>query len=77
MGWLPHIPVRSELDATENFQVIAATILKGRGAPEGRVGAPVGTLYLREDGKPGATLYVKEEAVSPTDPNGWRGGGTF
>ena len=65
------------LRATENFQTIAAVIMRGRGAPEGRVGAPVGVIYLREDGGPGTTLYVKEAAVHPTDPNGWRGGGTF
>jgi hypothetical protein len=77
MSWLPHIPVRSEQDATQNFEAIAALIIRGRGSPEGRVAAPVGVIYLREDGKPGETMYVKEEAVGPTDTNGWRGGGTF
>ena len=77
MAWLPHDPVHSELDATENFQRIAATLIRGRGTPEGNIGAPVGVVFLREDGGAGATLYVKEAAQAPTDPYGWeplRGG---
>lgn len=75
MSWLPHIPVRSEFDATENFQRIASTIIKGHGSPEGVVGASVATVFLREDGGPGSTLYVKEKARNPTDPYGWVPGG--
>lgn len=71
MSWIPHIPVTSEQSSTENFEAIAGAILKGRGTPENRVGAPVGSLYLREDGGKGSTFYVKELAVSPTDMNGW------
>lgn len=71
MSWLPHLPVRSEQDTTANFETVAAAILKGRGAPEGFVGAPVGTIYLREGGGPGNTMYVKESGVTPTDPKGW------
>jgi hypothetical protein len=71
MSWLPHIPVTSEKDATENFTVITARILVGNGSPAGKVGAPVGTLYLRSDGGAGATLYVKESAAAATDPTGW------
>jgi len=71
MSWLPHIPVASNLDSTQNFQRIAAQIIYGEGSPEGYVGAPVGVLFLRRDGGPKTTLYVKEKAVSPTDPTGW------
>jgi hypothetical protein len=71
MAWLPHIPARSEADATRNFEAIAAQIIVGEGSPEGYVGAPVGVLFIRRDGGPKTTLYVKEKAVSPTDPTGW------
>ncbi|MFC3772567.1 glycosyl hydrolase family 28-related protein [Paenibacillus sp. GCM10012303] len=40
----------------------------GTGSPEGIVSAPVGSLYLRADGVPGATLYVKESGTGNT---GW------
>jgi hypothetical protein len=71
MSWLPHIPSTSEEDSTQNFETITSAILKGRGTPENRVGGPVGSIYLREDGGKDTTLYVKEHAVSPTDMNGW------
>ena len=71
MSWLPYLPVADEKAATENFQRIAAQIVVGTGSPEGKIGAPVGVLYLRADGRTGSTLYVKESATAPTDPNGW------
>lgn len=40
----------------------------GVGSPEGVVLAPTGTLYVRQDGEIGATLYVKE---SGADVTGW------
>ena len=40
----------------------------GVGSPEGAVTARVGTMYLREDGGAGTTLYVKESGAGPT---GW------
>lgn len=43
-------------------------ILSGTGSPEGVVTADVSTLYLREDGVPGETLYVKESGAGST---GW------
>lgn len=43
-------------------------VLAGSGSPEGRVAAPAGALYLRNDGGAGATLYVKETG---TGPDGW------
>jgi hypothetical protein len=71
MSWLPHLPVTGERDTTENFQRIAGQIIVGKGSPQGVVGAPVGVMFLRTDGSAKTTLYVKESAVSPTDPNGW------
>jgi hypothetical protein len=43
-------------------------LLSGSGSPEGVVTAPVGTLYLRDDGGAGTTLYVKESGTGNT---GW------
>jgi hypothetical protein len=40
----------------------------GSGTPEGAVTAPVGVLYLRDDGGAGTTLYVKESGTGNT---GW------
>jgi hypothetical protein len=40
----------------------------GTGTPEGVVAAPVGTLFLREDGGAGTTLYIKESGTGNT---GW------
>lgn len=37
-----------------------ANIIVGTGTPEGNVGAPVGSLFLRTDGGTGTSLYVKE-----------------
>ncbi len=37
---------------------------RGSGNPEGVVAAPVGTAFLRDDGVPGATFYVKESGAS-------------
>ena len=71
MSWLPRIPVVDEAGATENFERISAWLIVGHGTPEGAVGSPVGAIFTRIDGAPGATLYVKESASSPTDPTGW------
>lgn len=40
----------------------------GSGTPEGVVKAPVGHLYLRDDGGASTTLYVKESGTGDT---GW------
>jgi hypothetical protein len=45
-----------------------AQILRGTGTPVSTVSAPVGSIYLREDGGPGSTLYVKESGSGAT---GW------
>jgi hypothetical protein len=66
-----HLPVQSLEDVTYNFEQLGGQILTGTGAPEGRIGAPIGVIYLRSDGSTGSTLYVKERAASPTDPTGW------
>lgn len=43
-------------------------IMSGTGSPEGIVTADVGTLYTRDDGGAGTTLYVKESGTGNT---GW------
>ena len=40
----------------------------GRGTPESNLSAPVGSMYLREDGGANTTLYIKESGTSNT---GW------
>jgi hypothetical protein len=70
MSWLPHLPT-ADAAATENFEAIARHLIVGQGSPAGVVGAPVGVMYLDEEGGAGTTLYVKETAAHPTDTNGW------
>lgn len=41
----------------------------GTGHPEGNIAAVVGSLWTRDDGVPGATLYIKETGSGVT---GWR-----
>lgn len=43
-------------------------IYTGTGTPEAAVTAPVGALFLRQDGGAATTLYVK---TSGTGPTGW------
>lgn len=71
MGLFRHVPVTALTDVTQNFQELERIIYQGNGSPEGRVGAPVGALYLRLDGGTKTTLYVKEKAHNPSDATGW------
>jgi hypothetical protein len=43
-------------------------IRRGTGSPQSVVTAPVGCIYLRNDGGAGSTLYVKESGTGNT---GW------
>lgn len=63
------------LEASGNIYIDGAEVhingvilFSGVGSPEGVVTAPIGSIYTRSDGVPGATLYVKE---SGTDDTGW------
>lgn len=47
-----------------------ATIRFGTGSPEGVVAAATGSIFLRTDGGPGSTFYVKE---SGSGSSGWAG----
>lgn len=62
----------SQLEAMITGAVFAALaksgILTGEGNPEGKVAAKVGTIYRRNDGALGSTLYVKN---SGADETGW------
>lgn len=53
-----------------NFRVAHTTmaILHGTGTPEAVVSAPVGTVFLRDDGGAATVLYIKESGTGNT---GW------
>lgn len=48
---------------------LEAIILTGNGNPTGVISAPVGTLYLRLNGVPDSTLWVKQSGTGNT---GWK-----
>lgn len=48
--------------------VLLQRVHTGSGTPEGAVKAPVGHMYLRDDGGASTTLYVKESGTGNT---GW------
>jgi len=45
-------------------------VLGGSGSPEGAAAAPIGSLFMRDDGGRGTTLYVKEANATSA---GWTG----
>jgi hypothetical protein len=47
---------------------VNALVLSGKGSPLNVVTAPVGTMYLRNDGSANTTLYIKE---ANSDATGW------
>lgn len=51
-----------------DMAVSPVSILTGAGSPEGAASAPVGSLYLRNDGGANTSLYVKESGTGNT---GW------
>lgn len=56
------------LHVVGNVQIDNSKIFSGTGTPEGAVTAPVGSMYLRDDGGAGTTLYIKESGAGNT---GW------
>lgn len=63
------LDIRPRLAANHDTGVIRpAQVISGTGSPEGAVTAPVGIIYLRDDGGAGTTLYVKESGTGNT---GW------
>ena len=44
-------------------RLVGAGIYAGRGSPDGQIKANVGALYVRLDGGPGTTFYVKESGA--------------
>lgn len=52
-----------------NLSSVGVKILAGNGSPEGRVVAPVGSLYLQSDGSVGSTFWVKETG---NNNKGWK-----
>jgi hypothetical protein len=63
------INAQGQVSATQ-LQIGAVLIIVGFGSPEGNVTAPVGSLYLNQNGGAGTTLFVKESQVGT---NGWVG----
>lgn len=67
---LPDQTVSDLKGVQRNFERLAALIYTGRGSPENKVAAAVGSIYLREDGGLVTTLYVKESGGASN--TGWR-----
>lgn len=59
---------RNDFPAANVIRLGAVKILQGAGSPESVVTAPLGSLYLRNDGGVGTTLYVKSTGTGNT---GW------
>lgn len=59
------LPVRLELSDGQGGR---SQLLSGPGTPEGACTAPVGSIYLRNDGGAGTSLYVKQSGTGNT---GW------
>ncbi len=58
-----------ESAGTSRFRSATGPVISvGSGSPEGMLSAPVGSLYTRDDGGRGTTLYVKERGSGNT---GW------
>lgn len=72
----PTQPPKSERDwrallrSIYQLFVLMTRIHTGSGTPEAAIKAPVGHLYLRDDGGANTTIYVKESGTGNT---GWRG----
>ena len=62
---------KEKLEVIGNIKVRNATIRSGPSSPEGIIGGEIGDIYLRIDGGPGSTLYVKEEGSGTK--SGWTG----
>ena len=56
------------MDTTVLIRQLQDHVRWGTGSPEGVVTAPVGRIYLREDGGANTTLYIKESGTGNT---GW------
>lgn len=53
----------------ENWDYLSTRIYSGNGSPNGKIPAAVGSIFLRRDGGPGSTFYVKE--TGGTGTSGW------
>jgi hypothetical protein len=62
------VSIEGELTVPNSVNLGNVKIITGTGSPEGIVAAAVGSFYLRSDGGPNTTLYIKE---SGTDETGW------
>lgn len=62
------IDLPGTLSVQGGLSIGTTTITTGTGSPEGSVAATVGSLYLRTDGTPNNTLYIKESGAGNS---GW------
>jgi len=60
--------IRDQASVQRNFDQLARIIHTGRGSPEGVVKADR-AIYIREDGAPGSTFYVKRTGADVA--TGW------
>lgn len=58
-----------KLQVDGSISVGVPRIISGIGVPNGTISAPVGSIYLRQDGTTGNTFYVKE--TGGTGNTGW------
>ena len=59
---------RALLRSMYQMFALLSRVHTGSGTPEGAIKAPVGHIYLRDDGGASTTLYVKESGTGNT---GW------
>lgn len=64
MGLLSDPTIRDFAGVQRNFDSIARRIFVGNGSPEGNLPAPRGSVFMREDGGVGTSLYAKQSAAS-------------
>lgn len=56
------------LAANKRISLNGVVIMEGAGSPEGSIPAPVGSIYSRNNGSTGTSLYIKESGTGNT---GW------
>lgn len=64
MGLLTDPTIRDFAGVQRNFDAIARRFYSGLGSPEGNLPAQRGSLFMREDGGVGTSLYAKQSAAS-------------
>ena len=63
-----YVELEEKRRTERRIRELEGRVVSGTGSPESSLVAPVGTLYLRQDGGTSTTLYVKESGTGNT---GW------